>query len=439
MFSRQIPAILVLAFATGFIGCASTPPTVTPISSTANPATEIQRTQAMINEARERQIDVLSPTNFNKAEDALKKAISKKEAGKSSEDVLEQLAYAQSWLRDGVNKSQLATMQMPEIEDARRGALNARANELLPKEWAKTGKQLEAATKALEKGSLKTVDKKGADIVAEYRKLERDAVAKAVLGRADENIKFAEKDKAEKIAPRTYNAATMRYDNARKIIDANPRNTEVINQAAADATRESMHLLEVTSKVKAGNTEELVLQAERQQRAIVNLKKENNAAESELNEMARQQQELARSQALVTQAASIRRQFKPNEAEVFTQNGRVMVRLKAIQFPPNQATLGPKNQAMMKKVNEAIEQVGPAKVIVQGHTDSTGNPNRNMTLSEQRAKSVQDYLVANGAVTLDNVESVGVGSAKPVSDNKTASGRAKNRRIDIIVEPLSPR
>lgn len=439
MLSRQIPAILVVAFATGFIGCASTPPMVPPISSTANPTMEIERTQAMLNEARDRQMDVLSPNNFKNAEEALKKAISKKDAGKSPEDILEQVGYAQGWLREGVNKSQLATMQMKDIQDARRGALEAKANEIFPKEWSKAGKELESVTKDIEKGNIKPAEKKGADIVAEYRRLEKESVTKTALGKAEDNIKMAEKEKADKIAPKTYSLATMKYDNAEKIISANPRNTSAINQAAADATRESMHLVDVTNKVKAGNTEDLVLQTEQQRKAITSLRKENVVAEVEMTEMARRQQELQRSQALINQAAAIRSQFKPSEAEVFTENGKVMVRLKSLQFPTNQATLGPRNQAMMKKVNEALEQVGPAKLIVEGHTDSTGSENRNLTLSEQRAKSVQDYLVANGAVTLDNVEAVGMGAAKPVSDNKTATGRAQNRRIDIIVEPLAPR
>lgn len=437
MFPQKIAGLLVLVLATGFIGCASTPPNATPIAMTANPTNEIEKTQSMINEARERQVDVLSPTNFTKAEEALNKAISKKSSGKSNEDILEQISYSRAYLKEAADKTQLALTQLPGIQDARRGAMVAGANEAYPRDWNRIGKELESVTKSIEKGNLKPSDKKASDIITEYKKLEVDAVTKRALGQADNNLKIAEKNKAQKIAPKTYTAATMKYENAAKIIAANPRNSVAINKASQDATRESLHLVEVMNKVKQGNTEDLVLQSEKQQRAISSLRKENNQTEAELNEMARQQAELQRSQMLINQAANIRSQFKPSEAEVFTEKGRVTLRLKSLQFPVNQATLGTKNQALLERVNEAIETTGPARIIVEGHTDSTGNPNRNMTLSERRAKSVQDYLVANGAVTLSNVEAVGLGSTKPVSDNSTASGRAQNRRIEIIIEPLS--
>lgn len=436
MHSRNLAAIFVLALATGFIGCASAPPTVPDISSTANPATEIDKTQQMLTEAKDRQIDVLSPTNFSKAEDSLQSAIKKRDAGKDNADILEQVAYSRGYLKEALAKSQIATMQMKDIQDARRGALNAKANESLPKEWASAGKDLESVTKDIEKGNLKPAEKKGPDIVAQYRKLEKDSVMKTALGKADDNIKLAEKDNAKKIAPKSYNMTTMKYDNAAKIIAADPRNASAINKAASDATTESVHLVDVVGKVKQGNTEDLVLQSEQQQKAISSLRRENKSNEHELTQMEKQQAELKQSQALINQAASIRREFKPNEAEVFTEGGRVTVRLKALQFPVNQATLGPKNQALMQKVNEAISQAGPSKITVEGHTDSTGSAEKNMTLSEQRAKSVQDYLVANGATSLDNIESVGLGATKPVSDNKTSAGRAQNRRIDIIVEPI---
>ncbi|QDK39787.1 hypothetical protein DOE51_12840 [Bdellovibrio sp. NC01] len=423
--------------ATGFIGCASTPPNAIPIAQTANPAAEIEKTQKLINEARERQMDVLSPTNFTKAEQALNKAIDKKSSGKSNEDILEQISYSRTYLKQAADSTQLAIRQLPGIQDARRGAMIAGANEAYPRDWNRVGKELESVTKSIEKGNLSPSDKKSAAIIGEYRQLEIDAVTKRVLSQADNNLKAAEKDKAEKMAPRSYTAATMKYQNAAKIIAANPRNAMAINKASQDATRESLHLVEVMNKVKQGNTEDLVLQSEKQQRAISSLRKENNMNEAEMNEMARQQAELQRSQMLINQAANIRSQFKPSEAEVFTEKGRVTLRLKSLQFPPNQASLGRKNEALLERVNEAIETTGPARVIVEGHTDSTGNPNRNMTLSERRAKSVQDYLVANGAVTLANVEAVGLGSTKPVSDNKTATGRAQNRRIEIIIEPLS--
>jgi len=70
-------------------------------------------------------------------------------------------------------------------------------------------------------------------------------------------------------------------------------------------------------------------------------------------------------------------------------------------------------------------------VVVVGHTDSTGTDAYNQDLSERRAKSVADYLTTK-LVGLD-IASVGRGETKPVASNDTALGRAKNRRVEVVV------
>jgi len=71
-------------------------------------------------------------------------------------------------------------------------------------------------------------------------------------------------------------------------------------------------------------------------------------------------------------------------------------------------------------------------MVVEGHTDSQGNDDANQVLSEQRAKSVRDYLVSRG-VAADRITSTGKGETSPVADNKSAEGRANNRRVEIVV------
>lgn len=441
MFARQLKYSLITAVAIGFIGCASTPPNVQSISSNADPAYEISRTEDMINEARLQQMDVLSPQNFKDAEKALAKAKDYKSDNKATDKILQQVSYSRAWLEEGKAKSDIASKTMGDIVDARGGALKARAQELFPKEWSKTGKQLESVTKDIEEGSLKAADKRGADIVAKYRQLERDAISSTYLGRADANISAAKKDGADKKAPKTYGAAQMRYNETEKLIALDPRNTEAIANSAQMATRESHHLTEVVAKVNAGNTEDLVLQSERQQRTISGLRTETayqeralQKTEGQLNETQKQAAELQKSQALLDTASKIRSQFKPNEAEVFTDNGKVMVRLKALTFPSGQATLGAKNKAFLKRVETALVDIPTSKISVEGHTDSTGSAETNQRISEQRARAVQDQLIANGAPS-DKVDAVGLGDEKPISNNSTATGRAQNRRIDLVIEP----
>jgi OOP family OmpA-OmpF porin len=70
---------------------------------------------------------------------------------------------------------------------------------------------------------------------------------------------------------------------------------------------------------------------------------------------------------------------------------------------------------------------------VEGHTDSTGKPEKNMTLSQARAESVRKYLIADG-IPEGQISAVGAGQERPVADNKTSAGRAKNRRVEVILE-----
>ena len=69
-------------------------------------------------------------------------------------------------------------------------------------------------------------------------------------------------------------------------------------------------------------------------------------------------------------------------------------------------------------------------LTIDGHTDNTGDAAKNQTLSENRAASVQAYLESKG-VAADRLSSAGYGQDKPAADNKTAAGRALNRRVEM--------
>jgi OOP family OmpA-OmpF porin len=71
-------------------------------------------------------------------------------------------------------------------------------------------------------------------------------------------------------------------------------------------------------------------------------------------------------------------------------------------------------------------------VRVEGHTDSQGSESYNQALSERRANTVLNYLVSNG-IDGDRLSASGFGENSPVADNATAEGRARNRRVDLVV------
>jgi len=74
-----------------------------------------------------------------------------------------------------------------------------------------------------------------------------------------------------------------------------------------------------------------------------------------------------------------------------------------------------------------------SKVIVEGHTDNIGSEASNQKLSEERAKAVMQYLIERG-IDPSRLQSVGYGLTRPVADNKTEEGRAKNRRVELVIK-----
>ena len=80
----------------------------------------------------------------------------------------------------------------------------------------------------------------------------------------------------------------------------------------------------------------------------------------------------------------------------------------------------------------ALNKVAGKQVKVIGHTDSSGDPAKNLTLSQERAAAVKNYLIGKNIPT-DRLSVEGLGSNKPVADNTRAEGRKKNRRIEFEV------
>ena len=73
---------------------------------------------------------------------------------------------------------------------------------------------------------------------------------------------------------------------------------------------------------------------------------------------------------------------------------------------------------------------------VNGHTDNTGNERSNQILSEARATAIKDYLVNKIPASADKITAAGKGQNFPIAENTTASGKQKNRRVEIIITYL---
>ncbi|NCU11237.1 MAG: OmpA family protein [Sphingomonadaceae bacterium] len=121
-----------------------------------------------------------------------------------------------------------------------------------------------------------------------------------------------------------------------------------------------------------------------------------------------------------------------------TDNGQaILVNLPdGVTFDVGSSTLKPEFRATLDKVAESLIQYPDSLVDVYGHTDSTGSDAFNQTLSENRARTVMNYLITKG-VPAARLRSQGFGETMPVADNGTAEGRTRNRRVEIKIVPVT--
>ena len=107
-----------------------------------------------------------------------------------------------------------------------------------------------------------------------------------------------------------------------------------------------------------------------------------------------------------------------------------------VTFATNSSDLRPAFFEVLNSVGKVMKEFDQTVVEVAGHTDSTGSEEYNQGLSERRAGSVSQYLVARG-ISDQRLITVGMGELRPVADNTTEAGRQANRRVEITVVPLT--
>lgn len=113
--------------------------------------------------------------------------------------------------------------------------------------------------------------------------------------------------------------------------------------------------------------------------------------------------------------------------------GLVLTLSGAVLFPSNKAELLPAAQTQLSEIAKALEKAKDQSIQIEGYTDASGSKERNEELSRHRAESVMNFLIDRG-LPRGRIKAVGRGPENPIADNKTAEGRATNRRVEIVVQ-----
>jgi len=116
-------------------------------------------------------------------------------------------------------------------------------------------------------------------------------------------------------------------------------------------------------------------------------------------------------------------------ADELSKSGHIA--LYGIHFETAKATILPDSESVLAEVAKMLQQNPDVKVSVEGHTDNVGSAAANQTLSEKRAQAVVAWLSSHG-IEGSRLQAKGWGASKPVEDNATEEGRAKNRRVELV-------
>ncbi len=108
--------------------------------------------------------------------------------------------------------------------------------------------------------------------------------------------------------------------------------------------------------------------------------------------------------------------------------------LGSVHFDTDKATLTPDGQATLSRAADLMKQSPNLHLRLEGYTDSTGSTGHNDALSQRRALTVEQFLLAKG-VPADRLTGQGFGPENPVNTNSTGSGKADNRRVELFQQP----
>lgn len=124
-------------------------------------------------------------------------------------------------------------------------------------------------------------------------------------------------------------------------------------------------------------------------------------------------------------------EFGVMEIQIFYDLPEMMT-LSNLHFQTGKSLIQPESFATLDKLAEYMKRKPQMNIRIEGHTDNQGSDASNIVLSEQRAESVQKYLISKG-VAATRISSEGKGASQPIADNTSAAGRAKNRRTEIHI------
>lgn len=433
---------------------------------------------------------LLAPRSYERGMKEYRDAESALERGRNIEYVRSNAADATRYFKTAAEAARLAKTALAQGLKSRQDAANASAPRLSPEIWSDAQQKFLRAIQLLERGDLKNAKLREIEATSLYRDAELIAIKAQYLSETRRLLVDADRARVGRYAPITLGKAKQLLANAERELNENRYDTDLPRSLAKQANYEAKHALylsEIVRQVrdKKLSSEQLVLNWEQPMRAIAGvadivpdmqdgpdrLMAELAAYfEGQANELQALQQEKADNEvrladmgeelraldqrlggataeraALIqrleaqarikAQFAQVDKMFSRSEARVFREGDSIILRLVGLSFDSGASQIKPGNFDLLAKVEKAIDVFPRSELTIEGHTDSHGGDASNQKLSQERAESVHQYMINAMRIPTYRLIATGYGETRPVSSNETEAGRARNRRIDIVIRP----
>ena len=413
-----------------------------------SPGEAINEVASMESQLIKNQVDLQAPNLFFEGAEHLDEAQEDFKDGDEASEVLEEASYAKAYFLKARAKSQKLRPQNTLLK-ARMDAVSQQhsQNQMLTEKLYELDEEWREAS---DNFSKELTASEFSRLQKSYIDLEIAFVQHRELSSARIQLEKAENKDMDDEAPTTYNRLKREIMAAENMISANvkaPASYLISVRRAKSASKLMADVMAEFDKRGSDTSENVILALVAKNRKITTLNKSMDELELEMinaevdamaigGELKHKNEKLNNYQAeLDYQNAmnTVKNQFNDDQVSVFRQGDALVIRMKNIKFNVGSSEIPQSALSSLDQVKSIVERFAAPSVIVQGHTDATGPNKLNKKLSEKRAQSVAKYL-SGDSLPDTNFKSVGYGETKPIVSNNTKDGRAKNRRVDIVIK-----
>lgn len=453
-------------------------------------STLFQNADQLLQTARSADAELLAPDTFARGLEAYRNAEEDFARGRNMERIRGRLGEAERLFGQAAEAAEIANVTLASLIKTRDDAVNANAETFASTLWGEAEEAFGSAARRLESGDIRGARSRAQEAETMYRDAELTAIKAQYLSQTRALLAQAEQLRVPRYAPRTFARARALMIQAETELNENRYDTDLprsIAQQANYEARHAVHLAEQIQRMRDDDvseedivlryeepltrvaaaadkvaaldngtepvTVELVayieqlreqaqqssLDLEDSRMRIAELEEEIRSLDEQLGGVSQERvalvQRLEAEARIREQFETIEQLFAREEARVSREGNTIVLRLVGLTFESGRATVDLSYRPLLSKVNQAASVFPRSQIVIEGHTDSYGSDETNMSLSRQRAEAVSNYLSAEFGIPAFRISAVGWGETRPIANNETPQGRARNRRIDVRIEP----